>query len=299
MFKLRFVNKEHGDVWLVEPSVLIGADAACQVMLKQDGIKPRHADIQIKGNQLTLVNLADDADLKINGKACNKQATLNVGDKIAIAGMQLLVVDPKDERKAPADVQASSGWAIRPNHSALANKIYSINGDTVVGRAAECDLSFSVSHMSRKHAQLSIVNGQLVVQDLGSANGTFVNGKQVQEAKLNKGDELRLDTLSFTVIGPGGDSDKTTVRMAVTAPVATAPTAKAVNPAPAARPAPAPATPAAEREKKRAAGTTTFLKAVNASEEAKQKAASSSVSPVMVIVVLAVLVIAVVAYVMM
>lgn len=294
MFKLRFVNKEHGDVWLVEPSVLIGADAACQVMLKEDGIKPRHADIQIKGNQLTLVNLADDANLKINGKACNKQATLNVGDKIAIAGMQVLIVDPKDERKAPADVQASSGWAIRPNHSALANKIYSINGDTVVGRATECDLSFSVSHMSRKHAQLSIVNGQLMVKDLESANGTFVNGKQVQESKLQKGDELRLDTLSFTVIGPGGDSDKTTVRMAVTAPAA--PVAKAAAPVQAARPVPASATPVAEREKKRAAGTTTFQKALSASEEAKQQAAGSSVSPVIVVLALVVVAIAVVAY---
>jgi pSer/pThr/pTyr-binding forkhead associated (FHA) protein len=299
MFKLRFVNKEHGDVWLVEPSVLIGADAVCQVMLKQDGIKPRHADIQIKGNQLTLVNLADDANLTINGKPCNKQATLNVGDKLAIAGMQVLIVDPKDERKAPSEAQASSGWAIRPNHSALANKIYSINGETVVGRATECDLSFSVSHLSRKHAQLSIVNGQLMVKDLESANGTFVNGKQVQESKLQKGDELRLDTLSFTVIGPGGDSDKTTVRMAVNAPVS-ATAAKAATPAQAPRPVPAPAAPTtAEREKKRAAGTTTFLKAVNASEEAKQKAAVSSISPVIVILALVVVVIAVVAYVIM
>lgn len=272
MLKLRFVNKEHGDVWLVEPSVLIGADPACQVVLKQASIKPRHADIQIKGNQLTLVNLADDAGTTINGKACNKQAALNVGDQIVIAGVNMLVVDPKDERKAQSAVQASSGWAIRANHSALANKIYAINGDTVLGRAAECDLSFSVAHMSRKHAQLSIINGQLMVKDLDSANGTFVNGTQVQEAKLYKGDELRLDALSFTVIGPGGDSDKTTVRAAVTPiPAAVNPVVKPDVPV---RSVSA-ATPAVDREKKRAAGTTTFQKAVAASDEAKQKANSS------------------------
>ena len=193
--------------------------------------------------------------------------------------MPMLVVDPKDERKAASEIQASSGWAIRPNHSALANKLYSINGETTVGRAAECDLSFSVAHMSRKHAQLSIINGQLVVKDLESANGTFVNGKQVQEAKLQKGDELRLDTLSFTVIGPGGDSDKTTVRMAVTT---------------AARPAPAPSVSAAH-EKKRAAGTTTFHKAVVASEEAKQAATGSTVNLAVVAIAL-LATIAVVAY---
>lgn len=291
MLKLRFANKEHGDVWLVEPSVLIGTDTACQVALKRDGIKPRHTDIQIKGNQLTLVNLADDAGLTINGKTCGKEAALNVGDQIVIAGVTLLIVDPKDERKVASEVQTGSGWAIRANHSALANKIYSINGDTTVGRAPECDLSFSVAHMSRKHAQLSILNGQLMVKDLESANGTFVNGNQIKEAKLQKGDELRLDTLSFTVIGPGGDSDKTTVRMAVSIP----PVAKAAAPAQA-TPTPASAAAlAAERERKRAAGTTRLERVIEASETAKKEADGSKVNLVVVAVAL-LATIAVVAY---
>lgn len=291
MLKLRFANKEHGDVWLVEPSVLIGTDTACQVVLKQDGIKPRHADIQIKGNQLTLVNLADDAGLTINGKACGKETALNVGDQIILTGMTLLIVDPKDERKAAPEVQTGSGWAIRANHSALANKIYSINGDTTVGRAPECDLSFSVAHMSRKHAQLSILNGQLIVKDLDSANGTFVNGNPIKEAKLQKGDELRLDTLSFTVIGPGGDSDKTTVRMAVSIPSA----AKVATPVQPTRTEPTPAAAAAERERKRAAGTTRLEKAIEASETAKKEADGSKMNLVVIAIAL-LATIAVVAY---
>lgn len=273
MLKLRFANKEHADVWLVEPSVLIGADAGCQVSLKRDGIQPRHVDIQIKGDQLTLVNLANDKALMLNGSPVDKQAALHIGDSISLAGMQLSVIDPKSEARPVADVQASSGWAIRPNHSALANKIYSINGDTVLGRATECDLSFSVTHLSRKHAQLSIVNGQLMVKDLGSANGTFVNGQQVQESKLQKGDELRLDTLSFTVIGPGGDADKTTVRAAVT-PVISAKETPVAQPVAASAPSPG----ADIQEKKRVAGTTAFQKAVNASEEAKQEAKQEAVT---------------------
>lgn len=289
MLKLRFANKEHGDVWLVEPSVLLGSDAGCQVVLKRDGIQPRHIDIQIKGDQLTLVNLVADTSLALNGQPVAKQAELKAGDSFSMAGMQVVVVDPKTEARPAAEVQASSGWAIRPNHSALANKVYPINGDTVLGRATECDLSFSVTHLSRKHAQLSIVNGQLMVKDLGSANGTFVNGQQVQEARLNKGDELRLDTLSFTVIGPGGDADKTTVRAAVS------PIAAAMPQTPAA-PAAAAAKPAAESaDRKRVAGTTAFQKAVSASEEAKQEAVSSKANWVIVAVAL-VAVVAIVAY---
>lgn len=298
MLKLRFANKEHGDVWLVEPSVLLGSDIACQVMLKRDGIQPKHLEIQIKGDQLTLLNLAGDKALAINGKPVDKQTSLQVGDAVAVAGLQLSVVDPKTEAKPAADSQASSGWAVRPNHSALANKIYSINGDTVLGRSTECDLSFSVTHLSRKHAQLSIVNGHLMVKDLGSANGTFVNGERVQEAKLQRGDELRLDTLSFTVIGPGGESDKTTVRAAVVVPPASPVRKDTAATAPAqAVTAQAAAVSAAERERKRVAGTTAFQKAVTASEEAKQEVVKSKANWVIVAVAL-LAVVAVVGYIL-
>lgn len=285
MLKLRFANKEHGDVWLVEPAVLLGTDSSCQVMLKRDGVQPRHIEVLVKGDELQLVNLSNDANLTVNGKRAEKQQPLQIGDELSLAGMTLIVIDPKAEPRASAPGAAtpeSSGWAIRPNHSALANKTYTINGDTTLGRSAECDLSFSVTHLSRKHAQLSIVRGNLMVKDLGSANGTYVNGKRVEEAKLERGDELRLDTLSFTVIGPGGEADKTTLRAAISVPSA----------APVARPAaPSPAADSdnteAEKERKRVAGTTAFNRAVTASEEAKQEAAKpDGINWIMVIIAL-------------
>ena len=54
--------------------------------------------------------------------------------------------------------------------------------------------------------------GLLYVKDLGSSNGTYVNGQRIQEARVKRGDDLRFDTLSFGVIGPSDDLDKTTVR---------------------------------------------------------------------------------------
>lgn len=269
MLKLRFANKEHGDVWLVEPSVLVGSDTACQVVLKQDGISSKHLDIQIKGDQLTLVNLAGDKAVSINGRPVDKQAELGIGDTVVLAGIKLLIVDPKSESKPVISAKGASGWAIRPNHSALANKVYSIDGKTVVGRSNECDLSFSVTHLSRKHAELFILNGQLMVKDLESANGTYVNGARIEEAKLQKGDELRLDTLTFTIIGPGGESDRTTVRSAVSIPSIKTEAPVTATPKPVQSSAPA------EREKKRVAGTTTFQKAVSVSEDAKQEVEKS------------------------
>lgn len=276
MLKLRFCNKEHGDVWLVEPAVMVGSDASCQAVLKRDGVQPRHIQIQIKGDQLTLVNLANDKGLLVNGKHVDGQVSIQTGDEVLFAGMNLVIADPKNDIK-PATQAVSSGWAIRAKHSALANKVYPITSDTTIGRAPECDLNFSVTHLSRKHAQLYIRNGQFMVKDLGSANGTFVNGNRLEgEARLNAGDELRLDTLSFTVVGPDGDagdsndSEKTVMRAAISLPVSPAKAAPAAV-------KPSPVHHAADKDKK-VAGVSAFNKAVTNSEAAKDAAESSSTS---------------------
>lgn len=91
-------------------------------------------------------------------------------------------------------------WSIRPTHSSLSNKLYTIVGTMVIGRATDCELHFPLASMSRRHASLTVENDVLVVRDLGSANGTFVNGKRVEEARLKNGDELKVDKLDFAVI---------------------------------------------------------------------------------------------------
>jgi pSer/pThr/pTyr-binding forkhead associated (FHA) protein len=63
-----------------------------------------------------------------------------------------------------------------------------------------------------------VLDGLLFVKDLGSANGTFLNGKQIVESRVKRGDELRFDALSFGVIGPADDLAKTTVRGPINRP---------------------------------------------------------------------------------
>jgi pSer/pThr/pTyr-binding forkhead associated (FHA) protein len=82
----------------------------------------------------------------------------------------------------------------------------------VIGRANDCDISLAAAHLSRRHAQLQVVDGMLFVKDLGSANGTFLNGQQVTESRVRRGDELRFDALTFGVMGPADDLAKTSVR---------------------------------------------------------------------------------------
>ena len=70
---------------------------------------------------------------------------------------------------------------------------------TVIGRRSECDVQITSPMVSRKHCALVDREGTLMVQDLGSSNGTFVNGNRIEEQALQPGDQLVVGPVSFVV----------------------------------------------------------------------------------------------------
>ncbi len=215
MLKLRFKNNKHNAVWLVEPKVSIGRGSANDLVVDDAAVAETHAEIVVDHEKLALVNLSDGLPLFVNKTAVPTRAPLKTNDVVTLGKIQLQVVDPKNEPKAVPTVvrdEKASGWALKANHSALANRVFTLKRETVIGRSNECDITLAASHLSRRHARLMIRSGQLFVKDLDSSNGTFLNGERVTEARVKRGDELRFDTLSFGVVGPADDLDKTTVR---------------------------------------------------------------------------------------
>lgn len=63
---------------------------------------------------------------------------------------------------------------------------------TVIGRGAEADVRLADHAVSRRHAEIRVGDGTATVNDLGSTNGTIVNGARVSTAELADGDEVRL-----------------------------------------------------------------------------------------------------------
>jgi pSer/pThr/pTyr-binding forkhead associated (FHA) protein len=68
-----------------------------------------------------------------------------------------------------------------------------------VGRAPRADFILDVALVSRLHCRLTAGDDQLEVVDLKSTNGTFVNGKRVDKAKLTAGDLLKVGRVELTI----------------------------------------------------------------------------------------------------
>jgi len=74
----------------------------------------------------------------------------------------------------------------------------------LVGRKEECDLSLDHKSVSKLHAVIVKTDGLLLVRDLGSTNGTRVNGQRVRRAALLPNDQLHIASVKFRIyLGPG------------------------------------------------------------------------------------------------
>src|SRR5579863_9988310 len=70
-------------------------------------------------------------------------------------------------------------------------------GSNYVGRGFANDLSIEDSSVSTSHCQISVNGESVIIKDLGSTNGTFINDDRVTEAALRPGQSLRLGTLEM------------------------------------------------------------------------------------------------------
>ena len=68
-----------------------------------------------------------------------------------------------------------------------------------VGRAPRADFVVDVPLVSRLHCRLTLQPDGLLVEDLGSTNGTFVNGERVMKLLMRTGDALRVGRMEFSV----------------------------------------------------------------------------------------------------
>lgn len=93
--------------------------------------------------------------------------------------------------------EASSPWMRQPCLVEVAGeesgKIFCLSqGSYVIGRAPQCDLQLDADGVSRRHCQLTQTSQGYDIRDLGSRNGIFINGFQVEKQQLKEGDKISL-----------------------------------------------------------------------------------------------------------
>jgi pSer/pThr/pTyr-binding forkhead associated (FHA) protein len=153
---------------------------------------------------------------RVNGEKIITRHPVKVWDVIEFDKIKLEIVDPTKrrptvERESVIKKAIVNAWSLQGISGTMAGKNFPIGKTIVVGREDICDITIDDAMISSRHAKLKL-NQILSVKDIGSTNGTFVNGKQITETILKAGDEIKFDKIVFTVKGPDRPPAKTAVR---------------------------------------------------------------------------------------
>lgn len=96
------------------------------------------------------------------------------------------------EIEVATKVKPAVRFALRTLEGVAPGGVYSIERTSRIGRSEESEIVLVDPSISRAHAIIEVDAGEAVVRDLGSTNGTYVNGLRVEVERLRDGDELRF-----------------------------------------------------------------------------------------------------------
>ncbi len=74
------------------------------------------------------------------------------------------------------------------------------NREILIGRSSDLDMTLVEDMVSRKHAKIITTDDAVIIQDLGSTNGSFVNGEKIKKARLKEGDRILIGTSILKLI---------------------------------------------------------------------------------------------------
>ena len=205
--RLHFPNGEHPDTFWAEGRLSIGSGDAHRIRLNHPSIDDSHLLIDadpVRGIELLVQN---KADVHVNGRPVKAKALARLGDMVLLGPVKMLIKADSDSREAPPpSVSDGVGPGIK-NLAARAmlravsgqyfGKVIGLKVRTTIGRGSECDLVLDEPEMSRQHACIESTGSGIYLRDLGSVNGTYVNGIAVRDAVLKPGDQIAFDQNRF------------------------------------------------------------------------------------------------------
>ncbi|PWK47290.1 FHA domain-containing protein [Pleionea mediterranea] len=215
MLKLQFKDKSRPDRWLVDSLITIGSDPSCDIVINSSQVAPHHAELLIRDNLIEFVHKASSKSSFVNGQLIAINIELKAWDIIKIGEMEMELIDPllnRSPRKSTASHatqvrEVLSDWLIQAQTAPFSGQLFPVNKTLTIGRDTTCDIAIPMPHISRKHAQVRQEGNRLLIKDLGSSNGTYINGDKLAETELNNGDEVRVDEFCFKVIFAGEATD--------------------------------------------------------------------------------------------
>jgi ABC-type multidrug transport system ATPase subunit/pSer/pThr/pTyr-binding forkhead associated (FHA) protein len=198
--------------------VRLGRNPACEIAFDPEifpTVSGEHAKIEKTAKGYLLTHLSRSNKTLLNEKAISGSVPIGVGDcirlgltgpTIEVLALQAAVAN-KTEGSTPPPNPAKT-MAATPQHLAMlrgsrgANRMEIGEGGIIGREKGDATYVLDHPHISRRHARLTVADENVFLHDLGSSNGTFVNGSRLKrKVKLKEGDRIEVGPFSLVFDG--------------------------------------------------------------------------------------------------
>ena len=194
---------------------VIGRHPECDIVLTVDGVSGKHCMVTQQGNIWLLEDLKSSNGIFVNGNRISSPRQITSNDQITL-GLSCPFpwdkLEPGIKIKAPVygTTYEPKGKVTQSKPSAVITAVPPAKGDSlIIGRNSSCDQVIAEPMVSARHAKIKWVTNGAIIEDLGSSNGTFVNGVKIDQPTLIKaGDIIGLGSYTFTLGGNKLEQDK-------------------------------------------------------------------------------------------
>lgn len=137
--------------------------------------------------------------IHVNGRPVRRMALLRAGDAVYVDGVEMVLqgeVDTLLQAPAPAASVEGSGdeqRLLRGVGGLHHGRSYPLSRARVIGRGSDVDIEIDEPAFAEQHARVEVHGERVLLRDLGSADGTRVNGVAVRHCWLQAGDQVVFD----------------------------------------------------------------------------------------------------------
>lgn len=136
----------------------------------------------------------------VNGRPVQRLAMLRVGDAIYVDGVEMVLTSergvapvPDALRNVPAEPQGDTRVVLRGVGGQYHGRSFTLEHPRLIGRSGDADIRIDDPAFAERHARIELLGTQIVLRDLGSVDGSLVNGETVRDALLLPGDQIVFD----------------------------------------------------------------------------------------------------------
>lgn len=208
--QLPILIDEHQKEHILRPGVTtIGRQGDIQI--EDPNLSRKHANLHLDGGKITVEDLDSTNGTTVNGNKVepNVKVPIAQGDVLAFGGVKLTLQLPGEGAKTQMPLSGKTTQLDGPPTAGLRGWLVFQGeetpleiGEHTFGRGANNEIVIADPYVSGAHGKITVTDTEILLQDLGSTNGTFVNGVRLaegQETTVSPEDEIKLGQVEIAI----------------------------------------------------------------------------------------------------